>query len=184
MRRLSTIATVLLCGCAPPLVPIPLGKASPVPPVKLAVFLPTDARTGPPDRELSDDAPAVVREALVREFRKSGCPMANLDTLDTLVQGSVANGDITWEEASRIAQRVGADLSVVGRVTDYRRGHLLGPSTAVGIRLDVVDPDGRTSWTVVHRETAAQEDPAILARDVSLKAARALVAAWGGCPSK
>ena len=97
------------------------------------------------------------------------------------MQGSVANGDISWEEAARISQRVGSDLALVGKVTDYRRGNLFGQSSVVGIRLDVVAPDGRTSWTVRHRETAAQEDPAVLARDVATKAARALVDAWGGC---
>lgn len=181
MRRLSSIPLALLAGCASLLDPVVKGRALPVPPVKLALFLPVDARTAPPDREFSDDAPAVVREALQREMRKAGCPLANTDTLDDLVRGNVANGDISWEEAARLAQRTGSDLSVVGRVTDYRRGGLLGPSSVVGIRLDVVAPDGRTAWTVTHRETAGQEDPAILARDVSLKAARALIKAWGGC---
>jgi hypothetical protein len=181
MRNLLVFPALCLMGCAPTLVPVVRGKVSAVPPVKLAVFLPTDARTAAPDREFSDDASAVFREGLVREFRRSGCPLADQDTLDTLVQNSLANGDLSWDEAARISQRVGADLSVVGEITDYRRGFLLGPSTVVGIRLDVVDPDGRTTWTIVHKETAAQEDPAILARDVALKAARALVKAWGGC---
>jgi hypothetical protein len=182
MRRLLLIPAICLFGCAPAIVPVVRGKVAMVPPVRLAVFLPTDARTATPDREFSDDASAVVREGLVREFKRNGCTLADLDTLDTLVQGSLANGDLSWDEAARISQRAGADLSVVGKVTDYRRGSMLGPSTVVGIRLDVVDPDGRTSWTLVHKETAAQEDPAVLARDVALKAARALVQAWGGCP--
>ncbi len=182
MRSLLIFPALCLFGCAPALVPVVRGNASAVPPVKLAVFLPTDSRTATPDREFSDDAPAVLREGLVREFKSQGCTLADLDTLDTLVQGSLANGDLSWDEAARISQRSGADLSVVGKITDYRRGFLLGPSTVVGIRLDVVDPDGRTSWTVVHKETAAQEDPAVLARDVALKAARELIKGWGGCP--
>jgi hypothetical protein len=184
MRSLLVLPAICLVGCAPAIVPVVQGKTSMVPPVKLAVFLPTDARTATPDREISDDATAVFREGLVNEFRAKGCPLVVLDSLDTLVQNSLANGDLSWDEASRIAQRLGADLSVVGKLTDYRRGSILGPSTVVGIRLDVVDPDGRTSWTLVHKETAAQEDPAILARDVALKAARALIKAWGGCPQR
>ena len=182
MRSLLVFPALCLMGCAPALIPVVRGKTSPIPPVKLAVFLPTDVRTAAPDREFSDDASAVVREGLVRVFKRGGCPLVDLDSLDTLVQNSLSNGDISWDEAARISQRLGADLSVVGKVTDYRRGYLLGPSTVVGIRLDVVDPDGRTAWTVEHKETAAQEDPAILARDVALKAARALMKAWGGCP--
>ena len=184
MRSLLVVPAICLFGCAPALIPVARGKASMVPPVKLAVFLPMDVRTAPPDREFSDDASAVVREGLVREFRQAGCAVADLDTLDTLVQESLGNGDVSWDEASRISQRVGADLAVVGKVTDYRRGSMVGPSTVVGIRLDVVDPAGRTSWTVEHKETAAQEDPAVLARDVSLKAAQALLKAWGGCPGR
>lgn len=182
MRGFLLFPALCLFGCAPALVPVARGKASAVPPVKLAVFLPTDARTATPDREFSNDASAVVREGLVREFQRSGCPLANMDSLDALVQDGLANGDLSWDEAARISQRAGADLSVIGKVTDYRRGSILGPSSVVGIRLDVVDPDGRTAWTVVHKETAAQEDPAILARDVALKTARALIKAWGGCP--
>jgi hypothetical protein len=181
MRLRLAIPALCLCSCAPAIRPVATGEAVPLPPIRLAVFLPVDARTVNPDKEFSDDAPLVVREALVRELLRRGCPLANFLRLDTLVQGSVANGDISWEEAARISQRVGADLSLVGKVTDYRRGSLFGQSTVVGIRLDVVAPDGRTSWTVVHRETAAQEDPAVLARDVATKAASALVDAWGGC---
>ena len=183
MRLRLAIPALCLCSCAPLIRPVATGRAAPIPPVRLAVFLPVDARTATPDQEFSGDAPLVVREAMVREFEKAGCPLADFALMDTLVQGSVANNDLSWEEASRISQRLGADLSLVGKVTDYRRGSLLGQSTVVGIRLDVVAPDGRTSWTVNHRETAAQEDPAVLARDVATKAARALVQAWGGCPS-
>jgi hypothetical protein len=181
MRLCLAIAAMGLCSCAPAIRPVASGDAPPLPPVRLSVFLPVDARTVNPDHEFSDDAPLVVREALVRELRSRGCPLADLARLDTLVRGSVANGDISWEEAARISQRAGSDLALVGRVTDYRRGSLFGHSSVVGIRLDVVATDGRTSWTVRHRETAAQEDPAILARDVATKAAQALIDAWGGC---
>lgn len=183
MRLRLAIPAICLCSCAPLIRPVASGHAPPIPPVRLAVFLPVDARTVAPDHEFSGDAPLVIREALVRELDKAGCPLADIALMDTLVQGSVANNDISWEEASRISQRLGADLALVGKVTDYRRGSLLGSSTVVGIRLDVVAPDGSTSWTVHHRETAAQEDPAVLARDVATKTARALIGAWGGCPS-
>jgi lysophospholipase L1-like esterase len=179
MRSSAALLLLALAGCAPRLAPVARGSAPAVPPVRVAVFRPVDARNAPPDRELSDDAPVVVREAILRELSHAGCPWVDVDTLDDLVGRNVASGDLTWEEAARLSQRAGADLAVVGRITDYRRGSLLGRSTVVGIRLDVVAPDARTAWTLQHRETAAQEDPAILARDVGTKVARALLKAWG-----
>lgn len=180
-RFLSLASPVLLASaCAPSLSPSVRGTAHPVPPVLLAVFRPVDARAKT-DEELSSDAADVVREEYRRELKSAGCPMAPDRTLDSMVRTSVATGDLSWEEANRLAQRVGADLGLVTRISQYRRGWVLGPSSEVKLRVDVVDPEGKTLWTVTHGETAAQEDPALLARDVAGKAARTLIAAWGGC---
>ncbi len=177
------MAALLLVSCAPSLAPTVRGSASPVPPVRVAVFPFLDQRQTR-DGELSDDAALVVREAVIGELARRGCPLASLARLDSLVAQSGSAGDFAWGEVARLGQKVGADLSLVGRIHKYRRGSRLGPSTVVAVRLDLVDPDGRTAWTLKHQETAAQEDPAVLARDVARKLSDSMVAVWGGCPEK
>lgn len=183
MRRAWPLAALLITSCAPSLSPTVRGSAPPVPPVRVAVFPFLDQRETR-DGELSDDAAVVVREAVVRELARRNCPIAAQGRLDTLVSQSGSAGDFAWGEVSRLGQKVGADLSLVGRIHKYRRGSRMGASTVVAVRLDLVDPNGRTAWTLKHQETAAQEDPAVLARDVALKMADAMVASWGGCPAK
>jgi len=150
-------------------------------PVKVAVFTPISVRQGDNGSEILDDAPLVVREALEKELRRSGCRVADDSTLDRLVESTMATSDITYGTAAEMAAKVGADIALVGRLFDYRRGWLFARSTRVDLRLDVVAVDGQGLGGVRYSETAAQEDPAELARDVSLKIAHGIDSAWGGC---
>ena len=150
-------------------------------PVRVALFLPVATPTSGSDGEILDDAPEVLREALVKELEAGGCVLASPIDLDTLVSQNVGNPDITFGQAAELAAKVGADIALVGKVQAYRRGFLFGPSTRVDVRFDVVATDGQGMGTLHYAETAAQEDPAILARDVATKIAHAIDSAWGRC---
>jgi hypothetical protein len=152
-------------------------------PVRVALFLPVATPTSGAEGEILDDAPQVLREALAKELVTGGCTLAPPIELDTMVAQDVGNPDITFGQAAELAAKVGADIALVGRVHAYRRGFLFGPSTRVDVRFDVVATDGQGMGTLRYAETAAQEDPAILARDVATKIAHAIDSAWGGCGS-
>lgn len=172
---------LLLVGCAPSLQPKVRGMSQAWSPVRVALFMPVATRTSGSDGEILDDAPEVLREALAKQLQAGGCVLAPRIELDSLVGQNVGNPDITFGQAAELAARVGADIALVGRVHAYRRGFLFGPSTRVDVRFDVVATDGQGMGTLRYTETAAQEDPAILARDVATKIAHAIDSAWGGC---
>lgn len=153
-------------------------------PVRVALFLPVATPTSGAEGEILDDAPQVLREEVAKRLDSGGCVLASRVELDTLVEQNVGNPDITFGQAAELAARVGADIAVVGRVHAYRRGFLFGPSTRVDVRFDVVATDGQGMGMVRYAETAAQEDPAILARDVATKIAHAIDSAWGGCKTE
>ncbi len=152
-------------------------------PVQVAFFLPVATPSSGAEGEILEDAPQVLREAVAVRLREGGCRLAPQEDLDTLVARDVGHADITFGQAAALAAKVGADVAIVGRVHAYRRGFLFGPSTRVDVRFDVVAVDGQGLGTVRYAETAAQEDPAVLARDISLKIARSMDSAWGGCPA-
>lgn len=131
--------------------------------------------------EILDDGPQVLREAVAKQLVQAGCDLALEADLDTLVFQNVGDPDITFGQAAELAAKRGADIAVVGRLYTYRRGALFGRSTRVDVRFDVVATDGQGMGTVRYTETAAQEDPAVLARDLATKIARAIDSAWGGC---
>lgn len=171
-----------LPGCAPPLVPMVRGMRESWTPVRVAVFLPFESRPRDKGGEYLDDAAMVVREAVAKELLRRGCSVAADSALDLVVQASVGeHQNLTFGQAAQIAGKVGADIAMVGQLTDYRRGSLFGPSSRVALRFDVVAVDGQGLGSVRYEETAAQEDPAVLARDVSAKIADSIDSAWGGC---
>jgi hypothetical protein len=172
----------VLAACAPSLQPKVRGMGQAWSPVRVALFLPVATPTSGSDGEILDDAPQVLREELAVRLQAGGCVLASPVDLDTLVSQNVGNPDLTFGQAAELAARVGADIALVGRVHAYRRGFLFGPSTRVDVRFDVVATDGQGMGTLRYAETAAQEDPAILARDVATKIAHAIDSAWGGCP--
>lgn len=178
---LAGLAALLTGGCAPSLAPEIKGLRGAWAPVRVAVFLPTEPRNLPSGGEYLDDAPEVVREAVAKELLRRGCLVASDSAIDSLVDGTVGNHDLSFGQAAEIAGKVGADVALVGKLYRYRRGSLFGPSSNVAMREDVVAVDGQKLGTILHYETAAQEDPALLARDVSTKIAASMDSAWGGC---
>jgi hypothetical protein len=177
---LASLVTIFV-GCAPALTPNVKGMQEAWSPLKVAVFTPVSVRMGDNGSEILEDAPLVVREAIEKELRMRGCKVAEDSALDHLVSSTAATADLTYGTAAVMAAKVGADIALVGRLYDYRRGWLFGKSTRVELRLDVVAVDGQGLGGVRYSETAAQEDPADLARDVSIKIARGIDSAWGGC---
>jgi hypothetical protein len=175
------IPALVLTACAPSLQPGMRGMKQAWSPVRVALFLPVSTPTSGAEGEILDDAPQVLREALSNRLRSGGCVLASPIELDSLVSQNVGNPDITFGQAAQLAAKVGADIAVVGRVHAYHRGFLFGPSTRVDVRFDVVATDGQGMGMVRYAETAAQEDPAILARDVATKIAHVMDSAWGGC---
>lgn len=189
-RTLQAMAAKILVGlvalqlhsCAPPLVPMVKGMRESWTPVRVALFLPFEARHRDKGGEYLDDAAMVVREAVSKELLRRGCVVASDSALDAIVSSSVGDHqDLTFGQAAEIAGKVGADIAMIGQLTDYRRGSLFGPSSRVALRFDVVAVDGQGLGAVKYAETAAQEDPAVLARDVSAKIADSIDSAWGGC---
>jgi len=180
---LAGLVTIFV-GCAPSLTPRVKGMRQAWSPLKVAVYVPVSVRSGDNGSEILEDAPLVVREAIEKELRMRGCDVAVDSSLDQLVSSSAATTDLTFGTAAEMAAKVGADIALVGRLYDYRRGWLFGKSTRVDLRVDVVAVDGQGLGGVRYSETAAQEDPAELARDLSLKIARGIDSAWGGCGTK
>ncbi|MEK7392093.1 MAG: hypothetical protein AAB214_05955, partial [Fibrobacterota bacterium] len=150
-------------------------------PLKVAEYVPVSVRSGDNGSEILGDAPLVVREAIEKELKLRGCSVVVDSSLDNLVATTAATSDLTFGAAAEMAAKVGADIALVGRLYDYRRGWLFGKSSLVDLRVDVVAVDGAGLGGVRYSETAAQEDPAELARDVSAKIARSIDSAWGGC---
>lgn len=181
--RIACFALVL-SACAPSLQPRLRGMKEVWSPVRVALFLPVATPSSGAEGEILEDAPQVLREAVAKQLEGGGCTLAPQVELDSLVVQNVGNPDITFGQAAELAARVGADIAVVGRVHAYHRGFLFGPSTQVDVRFDVVATDGQGMGMVRYAETAAQEDPAILARDVATKIAHAIDSAWGGCTSE
>ncbi len=173
-----------LMGCAPSLTPRMRGMRQAWSPVQIALFLPVEGRHRDNGGEFLDDAPQVVREAIAKELTRRGCSLVSFVNLDSLVTTTVGYQDITFGQAAKIAAGLGADVALVGKILDYRRGWLFGPSTRVELRFDVVAVDGQGLGATNYAETAAQEDPAELARDLSLKIAQTMCASWGGCGTK
>lgn len=181
-KILVGLVALQLHGCAPPLVPMVKGMKESWTPVRVALFLPFEARHRGKGGEYLDDAAMVVREAVSKELLRRGCAVAADSVLDMIVASSVGDHqELTFGQAAQIAGKVGADIAMIGQLTDYRRGSLFGPSSRVALRLDVVAVDGQGLGMVKYEETAAQEDPAVLARDVSAKMADSIDSAWGGC---
>jgi hypothetical protein len=180
MSFLAALVTIF-AGCAPSLTPTVKGMRQAWSPLKVAVYVPVSVRSGDNGSEILGDAPLVVREAIEKELKLRGCSVVVDSSLDQLVASTAASSDLTFGTAAETAAKVGADIALVGRLYDYRRGWLFGKSSLVDLRVDVVAVDGAGLGGVRYRETAAQEDPAELARDVSAKIARSIDSSWGGC---
>lgn len=187
---LSICAVALLAGCAPSLEPTvrrPSSLVRPVPAgdrVRVVLVVPENRnrlRT-PGAVERVDDAPQILRDYLVRAVVEHGCETADEADVDRMVEREFPGGrDLTDGQAAKVAHEFRGDVVVFGRLDAWARGHLYGRSTTVAFRLDVLDSSGAQIARVVHSGTAAQEDPADLARILASQAADSLVAAIGGC---
>lgn len=136
----------------------------------------------PDNLEQTDDAPEILRDALARAAVEHGCAIAPVDSVDHMVAQEFPGGrDLTDGQASRVAQTFHGDVVVFGRLDGWARGHLYGRSTTVTFRLDAVDSTGASLLRLRHGGTAAQEDPADLARILAAQAVDSLVASFGGC---
>ncbi len=181
-KILVGLVALQLHGCAPRMVPMVRGMRESWTPVRVALFLPFESRPRDKGGEYLDDAAMVVREAVSKELVRRGCSVAADSAVDMVVRSSVGeHQNLTFGQAAQIAGKVGADIAMIGQLADYRRGSLFGPSSRVALRFDVVAVDGQGLGSVKYEETAAQEDPAVLARDVSIKIADSIDSAWGGC---
>lgn len=186
---LATIGTFL--GCAPSVQPRLLLRDAPVArpvesPPRIALVMPEDRNRlrKPGDTQESLDAPAVLRDRFERVALSRGCLVVPSRSVDSLVARSFASRDLTDGQAAKVAQELGADFVVFGRLDAWARGSLFGRSTTVRYRLDVTDRDGVALARLWHAGTAAQEDPADLADSLVHGAFDSLAGSWGGCASE
>lgn len=183
-------ALVVLGGCAPSLAPDVRRRAEPTfaPPdsgrVRVAFVVPDNRNRlrKPGDMEQMDDAAEILRDVLARSAAEHGCELVEGRRLDSLVLQEFPGGrDLTDGQAARVAEAFGARYVVFGRLDAWARGHMFARSTTLAFRLDMVDSLGTSLFRVRHYGTAAQEDPADLARILGSQAVDSLVAAIGGC---
>lgn len=135
----------------------------------------------PGDIQVTQDAPAALRDRFVALAQRRGCLVLPARAVDSMVSRSFAGRDLTDGQAAKVAQELDADFVVFGRLDSWARGSLFGRSTTVAFRLDVADRDGMALARVWHSGTAAQEDPSDLADTLALQAMDSLEVSWGGC---
>lgn len=177
-----------LTGCAPSLQPrVQWRAASPGATVteipRIAWVVPEDRNRlrKPGDLQVTQDAATVLRDRFAALARRRGCIVVPSRAVDSMVTRSFAGRDLTDGQAAKVAQELGADFVVFGRLDAWARGSLFGRSTTVGFRLDVADREGTALARLSHAGTAAQEDPADLADSLAHQAMDSLELAWGGC---
>lgn len=181
---------MVLGGCAPSLEPFVRRRTetSFAPPdsgrVRIAFVVPENRNRlrKPGDAEQMDDAAEILRDVLARAASEHGCDLVEQRGLDSLVAQEFPGGrDLTDGQAARVAEAFHARYVVFGRLDAWARGHMFARSTTLAFRLDVVDSLGTALFRVRHYGTAAQEDPADLARILAAQAVDSLVGALGGC---
>lgn len=123
----------------------------------------------------------MLRDRFAALARKRGCLVVPTRSVDSLVARSFAGRDLTDGQAAKVAQELGADFVVFGRLDAWARGSLFGRSTTVRFRIDVADREGVPSARLWHAGTAAQEDPVDLADSLVQQAFDSLARSWGGC---
>lgn len=150
---------------------------------RIAWVLPEDRNRlrKPGDLQVTQDAAAVLRDRFTALAQRRGCVVVPSRSVDSLVARSFAGRDLTDGQAAKVAQELGADFVVFGRLDAWARGSLFGRSTTVGFRLDVADREGTALARLSHAGTAAQEDPVDLADSLAHQAMDSLELAWGGC---
>lgn len=177
-----------LTGCAPSLQPRVQWRAEGANatlggPPRIAWVVPEDRNRlrKPGDLQVTQDAATVLRDRFTALARRRGCLVVSSRSVDSLVARSFAGRDLTDGQAAKVAQELGADFVVFGRLDAWARGSLFGRSTTVGFRMDVADREGTALARLTHAGTAAQEDPADLADSLAHQAMDSLELAWGGC---
>lgn len=177
-----------LTGCAPSLQPrvqwrVEGANATLGGPPRIAWVVPEDRNRWrkPGDLQVTQDAATVLRDRFTALARRRGCLVVPSRSVDSLVARSFAGRDLTDGQAAKVAQELGADFVVFGRLDAWARGSLFGRSTTVGFRMDVADREGTALARLTHAGTAAQEDPADLADSLAHQAMDSLELAWGGC---
>jgi hypothetical protein len=150
---------------------------------RIAWVLPEDRNRlrKPGDLQVTQDAAAVLRDRFTALAQRRGCVVVPSRSVDSLVARSFAGRDLTDGQAAKVAQELGADFVVFGRLDAWARGSLFGRSTTVRFRLDVADGEGTALARLSHAGTAAQEDPVDLADSLAHQAMDSLELAWGGC---
>jgi len=158
------------------------GQARTSPP-KIAWIIPENNNRlhKPGDLQEVDDAPQVLRDALVRRAAEHGCTTTDLRRLDGMVDREFPRRNLTDGQAAGIGARMRAEIVVYGNLDGWARGSLFGSSTTVKFRLDVVDSSGTPLAHLDQDGTAAQEDPSDLADSLAHQVIDSLIGVWGGC---
>lgn len=181
MRLLLLPALALLSGCAPSLHPQLERVEIPAERPKRLLLLPLESG----GEEAPSDGEASVRQLLSLRLAAQGVPTVPQEAADEMVRRLHGRRPLAWTriQAAELGDSLGVRYVLFGRLESYSRGRVLGRSSRLAWRLELMDAFTKRPLARISLDLrGAQDDPFRLLQESADEAAAAILRAWEGCP--
>lgn len=181
MRLLHLSVLALLSGCAPSLHPqlerVEIPAERPRPLLLLPLESPGEAPPG---------AEATVRQLLSVRLEADGVRTVPAERVEAAVRRLHGEQPLEWTraQAAELADSLGARYVLSGQLESYSRGKVLGRSSRLAWRLELLDARTRRPLARVALDLrGGQDDPFRLLQESAGESSAAILRAWEGCPA-